>query len=108
MAAYGHCGARTTATSARARGHDGAAPGLPTAVGAACHATAGAGAVGPGIGNRLLRRGVMGNELRAGLVGCGSLSQRGILPHLSLPDARESVRLIAVADAVEERARASA
>src|SRR5437667_2920882 len=50
----------------------------------------------------------MGNELRAGLVGCGSLSQRGILPHLSLPDARESVRLIAVADAVEERARASA
>ena len=50
----------------------------------------------------------MGNELRAGLVGCGSLSQRGILPHLSLPDARESVRLVAVADAVEERARESA
>ena len=47
----------------------------------------------------------MGNELQAGLVGCGSLSQRGILPHLSLPDARQSVRLVAVADAVEERAR---
>src|SRR2546430_1760480 len=50
----------------------------------------------------------MGNELQAGLVGCGSLSQRGILPHLSLPDARQSVRLVAVADAVEERARESA
>src|SRR5438309_2149341 len=50
----------------------------------------------------------MRNDLRAGLVGCGSVSQRGILPHLSLPDARESVRLVAVADAVEERARASA
>lgn len=50
----------------------------------------------------------MGDELRAGLVGCGSLSQRGVLPHLSLPDAREHVRLLAVVDAVEERARQSA
>lgn len=50
----------------------------------------------------------MGDELRAGLVGCGSLSQRGVLPHLSLPDARERVRLVAVVDAVEERARQSA
>ena len=50
----------------------------------------------------------MGQALRAGLVGCGSVSQRGILPHLSLPDARESVRLVAVVDAVEERARQSA
>ncbi len=50
----------------------------------------------------------MGEVLRAGLVGCGSVAQRGILPHLSLPDARESVRLVAVADAVEERARQSA
>ena len=46
--------------------------------------------------------------LRAGLVGCGSLSQRGILPHLSEPDAREKVRLVAVADAVVDRARAMA
>jgi predicted dehydrogenase len=46
--------------------------------------------------------------LRAGLVGCGSLSQRGVLPHLSQPDAREKVRLVAVADAVEERARQTA
>lgn len=50
----------------------------------------------------------MGQELRAGLVGCGSVAQRGILPHLSQPDARESVRLVAVVDAVEERARQSA
>jgi predicted dehydrogenase len=50
----------------------------------------------------------MPNPLRAGLVGCGSLSQRGVLPHLSLPDAQEKVRLVAVADAVAERARLSA
>jgi len=50
----------------------------------------------------------MSTPLKAGLVGCGSLSQRGVLPHLSLPDARERVRLVAVADAVEERARQSA
>lgn len=50
----------------------------------------------------------MVKTLKAGLVGCGSLSQRGILPHLSLPDARESVRLAAVVDAVAERARQSA
>lgn len=46
--------------------------------------------------------------MKAGLVGCGSVSQRGILPHLSLPDARERVRLTAVVDAVEERARQTA
>lgn len=42
--------------------------------------------------------------LRAGLVGCGSVSQRGILPHLSLEDAREKIQLTAVVDAVPERA----
>jgi predicted dehydrogenase len=46
--------------------------------------------------------------LRAGLVGLGSLSQRGVLPHLSQPDAREKIRLVAVADVVEERARQTA
>lgn len=46
--------------------------------------------------------------LNAGLVGCGSLSQRGVLPHLSLPDAQERVRLAAVVDIVAERARQSA
>ena len=46
--------------------------------------------------------------LKAGLVGCGSLSQRGVLPHLSLADAREKVQLAAVVDVDEERARQSA
>jgi predicted dehydrogenase len=50
----------------------------------------------------------MSTILRAGLVGCGSLSQRGVLPHLSQQDAREKIRLVAVADAVEERARQTA
>jgi predicted dehydrogenase len=50
----------------------------------------------------------MSDPLRAALVGCGSVSQRGILPHLSEADARERVRLVAVADAVAERARLSA
>jgi predicted dehydrogenase len=50
----------------------------------------------------------MPDVLRAGLVGCGSLSQRGVLPHLSLPDAQEKVRLVAVVDTVAERAQESA
>jgi len=50
----------------------------------------------------------MSDPLRAALIGCGSVSQRGILPHLSEADARERVRLVAVADAVAERARLSA
>src|SRR5690242_1703216 len=50
----------------------------------------------------------MAEAIRAGLVGCGSVSQRGILPHLSQEDAREQVRLVAVVDPVEERARGSA
>lgn len=50
----------------------------------------------------------MEKVLRAGLVGCGSVSQRGVLPHLSQPDAREKVQLVAVTDVVAERARQSA
>ena len=50
----------------------------------------------------------MSTMLKAGLVGCGSLAQRGILPHLSLPDARQKVQLTAVVDAVPERARLTA
>src|SRR3954452_5774971 len=46
--------------------------------------------------------------LKAGLVGCGSVAQRGILPHLSQPEARESVLLAAVADADAQRARDTA
>ncbi len=50
----------------------------------------------------------MNTYLKAGLVGCGSLSQRGVLPHLAVADARERIRLVAVVDAAEERARQSA
>lgn len=46
--------------------------------------------------------------LKAGLVGCGSVAQRGILPHLSLPDARAKIQLTAVVDAVAERAALTA
>ena len=50
----------------------------------------------------------MSRTLKAALVGCGSVSQRGVLPHLSLPDAREKVQLVAVVDTVAERAQQSA
>lgn len=50
----------------------------------------------------------MSNPLKAGLIGCGSLSQRGILPHLAQSDARERVELVAVCDTVEARARETA
>jgi predicted dehydrogenase len=48
------------------------------------------------------------STLRAGLLGLGSLSQRGVLPHLSQPDAREKIQLVAVADVVAERAQQTA
>lgn len=50
----------------------------------------------------------MSKTLKAALVGCGSVSQRGVLPHLSCADAKERVQLVAVVDAVAERAEASA
>jgi len=50
----------------------------------------------------------MRKVLRAGLIGCGSLSQRGVLPHLSLPDVSDKLQLAAVVDVDEERARQSA
>jgi predicted dehydrogenase len=50
----------------------------------------------------------MSDVLRAGLVGCGSVSQRGILPHLTQPDSRERLQLVAVTDTDHERARQSA
>lgn len=46
--------------------------------------------------------------LKAALVGCGSVSQRGVLPHLSLPDAKARIALTAVVDAVAQRAKESA
>lgn len=50
----------------------------------------------------------MPQTIGVGVVGCGSLSLIGILPHLSEPSAREKVRLVAVCDVVEERARETA
>ena len=50
----------------------------------------------------------MSNAIQAALVGCGSLAQRGVLPHLSLPDAKEKVQLAAVVDIDAERARQTA
>lgn len=46
----------------------------------------------------------MNTRLKVGLVGCGSVSQRGILPHLAQEDARGRVELVAVCDVVRERA----
>ena len=50
----------------------------------------------------------MGRTLRAGLIGCGSLSLLGILPQLAEPDAQERLDLVAVADVNAERARETA
>lgn len=50
----------------------------------------------------------MGRTLRAGLIGCGSLSLIGILPQLAEPDAKERLDLVAVADVNAERARQTA
>jgi predicted dehydrogenase len=50
----------------------------------------------------------MTTPLTAALIGCGSVSQRGVLPHLSCADAKERVELVAVVDAVAERAEQSA
>lgn len=50
----------------------------------------------------------MSNSLKAALIGCGSVSQRGVLPHLACADAKERVQLVAVVDAVVERAEQSA
>jgi predicted dehydrogenase len=47
-------------------------------------------------------------RVKLGLVGLGSVSQRGILPHLAQEDARAKVELVAVCDVVAERARETA
>jgi predicted dehydrogenase len=50
----------------------------------------------------------MSGPIKAGLIGCGSLSLIGILPQLSEPDARERLELVAVCDVNEVRARETA
>lgn len=50
----------------------------------------------------------MKQPLRAVLVGCGSISQRGVLPHLACSDAKSRVQVVAVVDVVADRARQTA
>jgi predicted dehydrogenase len=50
----------------------------------------------------------MTEPLRLGVIGVGTLSLRGILPHLTQDDVRDRVRVHALCDPVEERVRATA
>lgn len=50
----------------------------------------------------------MSEILRIGVVGTGSISVRGILPHLTMEDVQDRVRVTAVCDPVYERAQAAA
>lgn len=50
----------------------------------------------------------MTERIRIGLIGCGSLSQIGILPQLAEPDAREQINFVAVCDTVAARAEETA
>ncbi len=50
----------------------------------------------------------MARKIKVGLVGLGSVSQRGILPHLAQEDARAKMELVACCDTVAERARETA
>ena len=45
------------------------------------------------------------SPLPVGLVGLGALSQRALLPHFALPDARARIDMLAVCDVNQERAR---
>jgi predicted dehydrogenase len=49
----------------------------------------------------------MNGPVKLALVGCGSISQRGILPHLGVEDARARAELVAVCDIETARARAT-
>lgn len=50
----------------------------------------------------------MADFVRLGVVGAGSISIRGILPHLSQEDVQDRVRVVAVCDPVPGRAQAAA
>src|SRR5947209_17965710 len=50
----------------------------------------------------------MPNPLRLAVLGAGSISLRGILPHCTMPDVQDRLRVTAVCDAVPGRARAAA
>jgi predicted dehydrogenase len=50
----------------------------------------------------------MGEPVRLGIVGTGSISLRGLLPHLTLEDVQDRVNVVAVCDPVLDRAQAAA
>lgn len=50
----------------------------------------------------------MNDRVRMGIVGAGSISLRGILPHLSQEDVKEQVQVTAICDPVPGRAQAAA
>lgn len=50
----------------------------------------------------------MGEIVRLGIVGTGSIALRGLLPHLTMQDVQDSVRVVAVCDPVLARAQAAA
>lgn len=50
----------------------------------------------------------MARVLKVGLAGCGSVAQRGLIPHLAQPDIKDRVEFRAVMDPVEGRAKATA
>ena len=50
----------------------------------------------------------MSNQVKLGIVGTGSISLRGLLPHLSMDDVQDRVNITAVCDPVLERAEAAA
>ncbi len=50
----------------------------------------------------------MANPVRLGIVGTGSITLRGLLPHLTMADVQDRVRVMAVCDPVVERAEAAA
>jgi predicted dehydrogenase len=50
----------------------------------------------------------MSRQLKVGLAGCGSVAQRGLIPHLAQPDLKDRIEFYAVMDPVEGRAKATA
>ena len=50
----------------------------------------------------------MAEVVRLGIVGTGSITLRGLLPHLTLEDVQDRVRVVALCDPVLERAQAAA
>lgn len=46
----------------------------------------------------------MSERVDLAVIGCGSIAQRGLLPHLTLPDATDQFRVVAVCDVDADRA----